>query len=43
MKEKKVSADWYIAATHWLTAGFAIPFIIIFVSSMLLPTPKDVE
>lgn len=20
MKEKKVSADWYIAATHWLTA-----------------------
>jgi len=28
MKEKKQSKDWYIAATHWLTAGFAIPIII---------------
>ncbi len=28
MKERKQSKDWYIAATHWLTAGFAIPFII---------------
>lgn len=26
-KERKVSATWYIAATHYLTAGFAIPFI----------------
>ncbi len=25
---KKQSKDWYIAATHWATAGFAIPFII---------------
>lgn len=28
MKPKKESADWYIAATHWLTAGFAIPFVL---------------
>ena len=28
MKEKKQSQDWYIATTHYLTAGFAIPFII---------------
>ncbi|OGG50135.1 hypothetical protein A2763_01160 [Candidatus Kaiserbacteria bacterium RIFCSPHIGHO2_01_FULL_54_36] len=25
---QKVSKDWYIAATHYLTAGFAIPFLI---------------
>jgi hypothetical protein len=24
MKEKKNSADWYIAATHWLTATFTM-------------------
>jgi len=23
--EKKESANWNIAATHWLTAGFAFP------------------
>jgi hypothetical protein len=28
MKEKKQSKDWYIAATHWLTSGFAIPFLM---------------
>jgi len=28
MKEKKQSANWNIAATHYLTAGFAIPFIL---------------
>ena len=28
MKEKKQSKNWNIAATHYLTAGFAIPFII---------------
>jgi len=27
-KEPKKSAVWYIAATHYLTAGFAIPLII---------------
>lgn len=26
-KPKKQSANWYIAATHYLTAGFVIPFI----------------
>lgn len=28
MKEKKQSANWNIAATHWLTSGFAIPFLM---------------
>lgn len=28
MKEKKKSANWNIAATHYLTAGFAIPFVL---------------
>jgi hypothetical protein len=28
MKEKKQSANWNIAATHYLTAGFAIPFVL---------------
>jgi len=27
MKEKKQSKDWYVAVTHYLTAGFAIPWI----------------
>jgi len=36
MKEKKHSADWYIAATHYLTAGFVIPFIINFVGAIFL-------
>ncbi len=35
MKEKKASAEWYIAATHWLTAGFAIPFVL----TLLLSVP----
>ena len=28
MKERKQSSSWYIAATHYLTAGFAIPLIV---------------
>jgi len=28
MKEKKQSANWYIAATHYLTSGFAVPFVM---------------
>ncbi|TAK57411.1 hypothetical protein EPO17_02015 [Patescibacteria group bacterium] len=36
MKEKKASAEWYIAATHWLTAGFAIPFVLTLVLSVPL-------
>lgn len=31
MKQKKQSKDWYIAATLWLTAGFAIPLIAMLV------------
>lgn len=31
MKEKKESANWNIAATHYLTAGFAIPFVLSFI------------
>lgn len=28
MENKKQSASWNIAATHWLTSGFVVPFII---------------
>jgi hypothetical protein len=28
MKPKKQSAYWNIAATHYLTAGFAMPFLV---------------
>jgi len=28
MKGKKETADWYVAITHWLTSGLAIPFLI---------------
>lgn len=42
---KKQSAIWYIAATHYLTAGFAIPFVgglvLGFVHYYALPTPND--
>ena len=27
MSEKKTSANWYIATTHYLTAGLVVPFI----------------
>jgi len=41
MKEKKKSSNWYIAATHYLTAGFAIPLIIgLIVTFILLPLIK---
>ena len=36
MKEKKISAEWYVAATHWLTAGFAIPFVLALLLGMPL-------
>ncbi|OGF63120.1 hypothetical protein A2662_02450 [Candidatus Giovannonibacteria bacterium RIFCSPHIGHO2_01_FULL_45_33] len=36
MPEKKKSASWYIAATHWLTSGFVIPFILTFVIALIL-------
>ncbi len=31
MKEKKQSKDWYLAAIHWLIAGFAMPFLLILI------------
>ncbi len=43
MKERKKSANWYIAATHYLTSGFAIPFLIALVITfivILLPALK---
>lgn len=36
MKEKKKSSNWFIAATHYLTAGFAIPFLIGIVANFIL-------
>ena len=41
MKEKKVSADWYVAATHWLTAGFVIPFLLALVLGIPLTLILD--
>lgn len=38
MKPKKASADWYIAATHWLTtmiAGAVLIFIVVFIIALL--------
>lgn len=35
MPEKKKSASWYIAATHWLTSGFVIPLILTFVIALI--------
>ena len=35
MAQKK-SSNWYIAATHYLTAGFAIPFVIGLIASFLI-------
>ncbi len=36
MKEKKKAKDWYIAATHYLTAGFIVPFLCMVVIGTLL-------
>lgn len=36
METKKKSANWYIAATHWLTAGFIIPLLGIIILMPLL-------
>lgn len=42
---KKQSAAWYIAATHWLTSGFVIPLISTFIigSIIFLVFKKDPE
>lgn len=36
MKERKKSANWYIAAAHYLTAGFAIPILIGLVATFII-------
>lgn len=36
MNEKKQSAAWNIAATHWLTSGFVVPLILTFVIVLVL-------
>ena len=41
LKKKKVS-DWYSAATHYLTAGFIIPFLIGIVFGFLSAMGEDV-
>ena len=35
-KCKKQHKDWYIAMTHYLTAGFAIPFVISVLTTPIL-------
>ena len=35
MNDKKEAKDWYIAASHFLTAGFVVPFILGFVLRFL--------
>lgn len=36
MSERKQSASWYIAATHWLTSGFVIPLLFTLAISLIL-------
>lgn len=36
MKEKKISSNWYIAATHLLIAGFVIPVLLNLIESFVL-------
>ncbi len=36
MKPKKSSPAWYIAATHYLTSGFAVPLIIGLIAGWIL-------
>jgi len=33
---RKQSANWYIAATHYLTAGFVVPLLIIFIFGLFI-------
>ncbi|MDP2930174.1 MAG: hypothetical protein Q8N56_01005 [bacterium] len=33
---KKQRSNWYIAATHYLTAGFAVPFLLGLLTSFLI-------
>ncbi len=34
--EKKLSANWYIAATHYLTAGFVVPIVFGLIVALFL-------
>jgi hypothetical protein len=36
MGKRKKSANWYVAATHYLTSGFVAPFLIFLVSSFTI-------
>ncbi len=36
MKEKKNKSDLYIAITHWLTSGFVVPLILVFLTVIAL-------
>tara|TARA_Y100000310_G_scaffold281216_1_gene301550 strand:- start:869 stop:1315 length:447 start_codon:yes stop_codon:yes gene_type:complete len=36
MKPKKQSSSWYIAATHYLTSGFAIPLVVNILAQLII-------
>lgn len=36
MKEKKQAANWYIGATHFLTAGFVMPLLVNLIGGLLI-------
>jgi len=36
VKEKKPAKDWYIGATHWLTASFVVPLIFTSIGGFVL-------
>lgn len=36
MGKRKKSANWYIAATHYLTSGFVIPFLVFLISAFTI-------
>jgi lipid-A-disaccharide synthase-like uncharacterized protein len=35
-KEPKAAANWYIASTHYVTAGLAVPFAVSLIAAFLL-------
>jgi len=36
MKQRKKSANWYVAATHYLTAGFVVPLLMGLLSAFVI-------
>lgn len=36
MKKRKQAKDWYISATHFLTAGFILPLLINLIAGLVL-------